>query len=719
MRRKVTGVLIAAMLAVCTLSPITAKADGQKVVTLGADLTEEQKNAVLKYFGILGQNVQTLIITNQDERNHLGSYVPLEQIGTRTFSCALVNPTSSGGIQVKTANLNWVTGNMIATTLSTSGVTNCQVLAASPFEVSGTGALTGVIMAYESASGRPLDATKKQIATEELITTGNIANQVGQDTATNIVNEIKIQVIEGQVVDPQEVQEIVEDVVDQTAASLNVEDRQMLEDLANKIAQQQYDYDQMKETLERVEQNTSAGVNVNVNVTNNNTQENNQTNNNEQTNNNDQNVSQTNDQDVSQTNDQDQAVDVSNDSSSSSDADGSSDDNIFIDAGDTTDLGGDVITTNSVEASNLNENDIQNESSSNAEQQQSADDGFSWTEETFTFDDGSGSEGGNDEGSQTQPESDPFSFENTDESILNGDGSDQPADQNTDEWTDDGWSEGTNEGGENIETTDPYEDQNTDVESQENVDTDNGEQAEGGEEEGAEEGVEEAGAITLGGDKIRILPGDSTDEYTGIAGTSVVRIALADVELDAETLNGTLEVLDAFGTQITSSELSDISKAAVRTLEADKMEEFDLYDTQGGSELLVLVGNVFADPGEYTISLNNFSARTTSGQDVTAEPVSTYLSVDETAGLLLNVSSITDLKAGNTVSAEVLLDGIDYVYASVYCDDHSGSDVTDVSADASSFNLTLYDAGTTMVSVDFYAEDGSVMAERDFIIPVL
>ena len=67
----------------------------------------------------------------------------------------------------------------------------------------------------------------------------------------------------------------------------------------------------------------------------------------------------------------------------------------------------------------------------------------------------------------------------------------------------------------------------------------------------------------------------------------------------------------------------------------------------------------------------------------------------------------------------VLLDGIDYVSASVYCDDHSGSDVTDVSADASFFNLTLYDAGTTMVSVDFYAEDGSVMAERDFIIPVL
>ena len=48
---------------------------------------------------------------------------------------------------MRTANLNWVTGNMIATTLSTSGVKNCEVVAACPFEVSGTGALTGIQMA--------------------------------------------------------------------------------------------------------------------------------------------------------------------------------------------------------------------------------------------------------------------------------------------------------------------------------------------------------------------------------------------------------------------------------------------------------------------------------------------------------------------------------------------------------------------------------------------
>ena len=236
----------------------TAYADGQKVVTLGADLTDDQRAAVLKYFGVLGQNIETLTITNQDERDHLGYYVPLEQIGTKTFSCALVCPTNSGGIHVKTANLSWVTSNMIATTLSTSGVTNCDVLAASPFEVSGTGALTGIIMAYETASGTTLDPVKKNLATQELITTGTIANNIGQQQATNIVNEIKIQVIEGAVVEPEEVEEIVDEVVEANPeVTLSDEDRTLLTGLMTQIAEQQYDYEEMKDTLQRVEDNVT------------------------------------------------------------------------------------------------------------------------------------------------------------------------------------------------------------------------------------------------------------------------------------------------------------------------------------------------------------------------------------------------------------------------------------------------------------------------------
>lgn len=254
-KRKLLAILTSAICLATAFSPATAFADGQKVLTLGADLDAQQRTAILNYFGVNGQNIQTLTITNQDERNHLGSYVPLEQIGTRTYSCALVCPTNSGGIQVKTANLSWVTSNMIATTLSTSGVVNCDVLAAAPFEVSGTGALTGILMAYETAVGVSLDTAKKEVATQELITTTNIANNIGQVQATEIVNESKKQVIQGQVVNGDDIDIIINEVAAEENISLSEEDREMLSDLLTQIAQQDYDYEQMKETLDRVEAN--------------------------------------------------------------------------------------------------------------------------------------------------------------------------------------------------------------------------------------------------------------------------------------------------------------------------------------------------------------------------------------------------------------------------------------------------------------------------------
>lgn len=265
MKRKMMAVLMSVLCAMAAVPSVTVFADGQRVVTLGADLSDDQKQAILRYFGVAGQNLQTLTITNQDERNHLGSYVPLEQIGSHTYSCAYVNPTNSGGIQVKTANLSWVTSNMIATTLSTSGVVNCDVLAASPFEVSGTGALTGILMAYESAVGTQLDETKKEIATQEMITTTTIANSIGQQLATEIVNDSKMQVIQGNDVTQNDIDIIINNVAEEKNISLTDEDRNLLNNLLDEISQQDYDYDDMKTTLERVEQNvdsTSADLNA-------------------------------------------------------------------------------------------------------------------------------------------------------------------------------------------------------------------------------------------------------------------------------------------------------------------------------------------------------------------------------------------------------------------------------------------------------------------------
>ena len=46
---------------------VPALADAMKVVTLGADLSDEQKNTMLKYFKVDSSQAQIIYVTNQDE----------------------------------------------------------------------------------------------------------------------------------------------------------------------------------------------------------------------------------------------------------------------------------------------------------------------------------------------------------------------------------------------------------------------------------------------------------------------------------------------------------------------------------------------------------------------------------------------------------------------------------------------------------------------------
>lgn len=257
-KAKLAAALLCSASLVLSGTSVPTMADSVKVVTLGADLTDEQKNTMMRYFNVDSSQVQILTITNQDERDHLSAYVPLEQIGTRTVSCAYVKPTQSGGIKVRTANLNWVTCNMIATSLSTSGVKNCEVVAACPFEVSGTGALTGIQMAYETATGELLDETKKELATEEMVVTGNLADEVGKNDATTVMNNSKMQVIKDNVQNIDDIYNIVINVAQENNVALDSDQLDEIVNLLQGIAQQEYDYDDMKETLEQVNQNTSS-----------------------------------------------------------------------------------------------------------------------------------------------------------------------------------------------------------------------------------------------------------------------------------------------------------------------------------------------------------------------------------------------------------------------------------------------------------------------------
>ena len=236
--------------------------DSGKVVTLGENLNEEQRASMYEYFGTSPDEVETIVVTHADEVQYMQGIATDEQIGPTTNSCAYVEPTDSGGIKVKTANLNFVTSAMIASTLTTARMENCNVIAACPFEVSGTGALTGIIMAYETASGEELDEGQKEAAMEELVTTGDLADSVGQEKATEVIKDVKTEVIDEGLTDPEEIGDAVDNIAEENEITLTDDQRAQVVALMEKISQYDYDVNALKDTLDNLTGESGALSNI-------------------------------------------------------------------------------------------------------------------------------------------------------------------------------------------------------------------------------------------------------------------------------------------------------------------------------------------------------------------------------------------------------------------------------------------------------------------------
>ena len=73
-RNLIAAILCSACLVAGSVNPVFA--DASKVVTLGADLTDAQKQTMMKYFNVSADQVQILTVTNQDEHNHLDNIAP-------------------------------------------------------------------------------------------------------------------------------------------------------------------------------------------------------------------------------------------------------------------------------------------------------------------------------------------------------------------------------------------------------------------------------------------------------------------------------------------------------------------------------------------------------------------------------------------------------------------------------------------------------------------
>lgn len=190
-----------------TATPVSTP-KGEVRVTMGADLTARQRAAIYADFGIAEGSVTELSVTNAEERQYLEGLVPDKKIGSVALSCIYIEMLEEGkGLNVDLHNINYCTADMYRNALTTAGISDAKVIVSAPYPVSGTGALTGAYKAYEDITGTTLSQLAKSVGAEELVVTGELAEYIGSDDATAIINELKGMLDQTQGMSDQQVRE--------------------------------------------------------------------------------------------------------------------------------------------------------------------------------------------------------------------------------------------------------------------------------------------------------------------------------------------------------------------------------------------------------------------------------------------------------------------------------------------------------------------------------
>jgi len=224
-------------------------------LALGADLSNEQLQTVLSLMGLTGQNISDyniVYITNADEKQYLGQYVDASVIGSKALSSVLVRKAEKGhGVTVTTKNINYCTEGMYRNALLTAGVEDAEIMVVGPTPISGTAALIGALKAYEQMSGEQVTEKSLDTALDELITTGEIAEAVGDtEDISELVAFIKAEIAGKELNTSEEIEAAVRQAVKDYGADLSEDEIQKIIEVMVKIKELGIDYNTLLDQAE-------------------------------------------------------------------------------------------------------------------------------------------------------------------------------------------------------------------------------------------------------------------------------------------------------------------------------------------------------------------------------------------------------------------------------------------------------------------------------------
>lgn len=220
-------------------------AAGDMIITLGENLTEEQKNALLSEMNA-PEDAQIITVSNAEEHKYLGNYVAKSLIGTKAISSSAITiAEKNSGLEVETKNINWVTDEMYINALATAGVKDAKIYITAPFEVSGTAALTGLIKAYEVSTDEVIPEDVKQAANEEMVKSAQLGDAIGTENASALMTKIKEEMAKNPPQTIEEIRIIIENSANDLGITLTEAQLQSLIDLFNKLKDLNIDWNQV------------------------------------------------------------------------------------------------------------------------------------------------------------------------------------------------------------------------------------------------------------------------------------------------------------------------------------------------------------------------------------------------------------------------------------------------------------------------------------------
>ena len=203
------------VLCLALMIPLSAPAFAvnQSRTVIGADLNQEQVEAVYQSFGLKRGDVIELTMTNAEERQYLQGLVNESVIGTRSISCIYMELLPAGsGLSVSTNNVTLWTEDMYIGVLAATGITDARIIVSAPFEVSGTSALCGIYKAYEDMTGISPYDLPNQAGPEEVSVTENLAQQIGSMDSGSIVDELKLILSETKNMTDEEIRSVIMEI---------------------------------------------------------------------------------------------------------------------------------------------------------------------------------------------------------------------------------------------------------------------------------------------------------------------------------------------------------------------------------------------------------------------------------------------------------------------------------------------------------------------------